>query len=296
MCLSPLTIRYKPKRLSQRIYDTQFIQVPCGNCPDCLEFRIAQRICALLCELQTSHICSFATLTYDEQHFNKFGVNKADLKPLIDECRKRNIKITISSEYGSHTDRPHYHLTAFCSNHTLCDILEKCWKFGNYQSRMADLASIRYTSNSHITKQSHIPEFVDSETGEIFLANSAFTYSSRGIGYDFVDLNSKLLFNSGFVVKLQNMTFKLPDNLQNRVLKNTLRTSFAIFEYKRIRAKMTQKKRDMEDYIETLRTKIGLSQNTPPLDVFNYYCNIYMKTRQSAFRQRYVDKVNTNQI
>lgn len=119
---------------------------PCGKCPVCRQnYRqnLANRM------LLESAFCKgatyFVTLTYDNEHLHYFKNElcfcKKDVQNLIRYLRKDahlKIKYFITSEYGEHTKRPHYHGLFFfqspkCESPNIFEferILQKLWKFG----------------------------------------------------------------------------------------------------------------------------------------------------------------------
>lgn len=97
-----------------------YLDVPCGHCLLCIERKrnsFAAR-CAMECQ-QHEMLPLFITLTYDDQHLPKDGVTTRDVQLFLKRIRidlKRNhnfngeLRFAAGSEYGSKTQRPHYHM------------------------------------------------------------------------------------------------------------------------------------------------------------------------------------------
>lgn len=85
MCLTPIKIKnpnYGKKSINPRT-DTvhQFIEVPCGHCPQCIAARQSEFVQRAYMESQKNHIF-FATLTYDPAHLPVLSLEV----PLSSEC------------------------------------------------------------------------------------------------------------------------------------------------------------------------------------------------------------------
>lgn len=122
-CYRPKTIKHSPKK--NNINYKPEIQVPCGRCVGC-ERDNAKRWCqrmvheAKLYEL--GYGSCMVTLTYDDKHVptNKHGcmtLKKIHLQNFVKRLRyyypERKIRYFGCGEYGSKTERPHYHIVLF---------------------------------------------------------------------------------------------------------------------------------------------------------------------------------------
>lgn len=181
-CLTPIAIKnpyYKSRFLSnltQKLYDTesQFIYVPCGKCPACLELKqnyIVQRL-----EIEQNRSDTyFITLTYDDAHLPMFTFpdgftmpypEKRDVQLMFKRIRKDKVfpdfKYYCVSEYGHITHRPHWHILLFlpkAENNTLSlfnqffvqSVFEKYWvtNIGTNRKpvyeRLASIIDCQYT-------------------------------------------------------------------------------------------------------------------------------------------------------
>lgn len=95
--------------------------VPCGKCSSCLSDKARDWSNRCLMELQSSKCAVFVTLTYNDFHL-PFGDSGPTLR--VEDCQKfmkrlrkhfseKRIRFLLSGEYGSKTQRPHYHAILF---------------------------------------------------------------------------------------------------------------------------------------------------------------------------------------
>ncbi len=112
----------------------------CGGCVNC---RInKQRIwaCRLLLEAYFHPTSIFITLTYDDDHIQTTDQGLGNLveKHLASFLRKIKYHLPHCryfgvGEYGTDTERPHYHAVIFGGSINDEDIIAKCWKKGFHQ-------------------------------------------------------------------------------------------------------------------------------------------------------------------
>lgn len=125
MCLTPITIKHKER---------DPVDVPCGRCPKCIGRKISGWSFRLLCEEKISNSSFFLTLTYDTENVpitakGFMGLRVRDLQLFFkrirsafdyrertnkDGCRgngrvKYSLKYFGVGEYGTRSNRPHYH-------------------------------------------------------------------------------------------------------------------------------------------------------------------------------------------
>lgn len=99
------------------------IPVPCGKCPPCKIRHVNEWVFRIMWEEENRATSShFVTLTYDTAHVplsdNGFmTLEKKDLQDFFKRLRKntgiQGIKYYACGEYGSKTNRPHYHAIIF---------------------------------------------------------------------------------------------------------------------------------------------------------------------------------------
>ncbi|AXL15349.1 replication initiator protein [Microviridae sp.] len=160
------------------------IPVPCGGCPVCQRNRITSWVFRLLQEEKRSIASNFVTLTYDDSNLprtpNKLRtLRRRDLTLFWKRLRKKQsskIKYYAVGEYGSKTQRPHYHAIVFNVEDT--DFFADAWQLGHVDIGNVSDASIFYTA-SYINKSGlHIPEFRGDDRIREFSVMSRFLGSN----------------------------------------------------------------------------------------------------------------------
>lgn len=94
---------------------------PCGKCYECKARRVSGWSFRIMKEAERSSSAYFITLTYDNDKINitpngYMTLNYRDVQLFIKKLRKKNgnkIKYYVCGEYGTHTNRPHYHIIIF---------------------------------------------------------------------------------------------------------------------------------------------------------------------------------------
>lgn len=157
MCTNPIKIHnpfYEGDRLGVAPEHARFvsaqptIEVPCGQCPDCLRSKTRQFIQRASIESLTSHVFN-VTLTYDNEHLpvarfkdtiNNCFVNVpysdyTHIQNLVKRLRcaglpqDRQFRYFVVSEFGKKRHRPHFHLLLFVArvaNETPEQLQELC--------------------------------------------------------------------------------------------------------------------------------------------------------------------------
>lgn len=95
--------------------------VPCGKCNNCLRGKAWIHTSMIVAERLEHGNATFVTLTYDDdnQPRNASGLgvlHKADIQLFLKRLRKKwkqRLRYYLVGEYGSRTQRPHYHLALF---------------------------------------------------------------------------------------------------------------------------------------------------------------------------------------
>lgn len=226
MCLNPITIRNLRKFQGLPTPFGYYFQIPCGKCVDCLENKISMQLGRLLAHAQQFNgYCIFVTLTIDNDKIPVNilypGVEKSHLAPIIKAINNSNSRkgtnysYFFTSEYGSETDRPHYHglLYGFRNLKEAEDFLHKYYKLGFITLSECNGARFNYIANSHISKCSHVPWYLaDLESGLMELCNKPFVLCSRGLGYKFVEENKWQIYNSR-LLRIDGMNYPLHPSL-----------------------------------------------------------------------------------
>lgn len=105
----------------------------CGQCPYCLQRRANNYIFRCLQQLKVTPLAHFVTLTYEDPPLSPNGfmtLQKSDfqkfMKRLRKRCRPQNniIKYFACGEYGTQTERPHYHAIIYNAKY---EDIEAAW-------------------------------------------------------------------------------------------------------------------------------------------------------------------------
>lgn len=219
-CISPVDI-INTKFASQSRFNpdvTSIIAVPCGKCPNCLESRRGDWSLRLAIELEHSTGAHFVTLTYNDEniYINENGapsVLKKDMQDYMKRLRKTTttkLRYYTIGEYGTKTQRPHYHILLFNypkgkDHHITTSWLGK----GHTKVGTVTAASIHYVTKYHVNK-SHFPE----------LANPSFALMSQGIGKDYIKTHKNYHdgnINKAYYTDLGGTPRRLPRYLKDKL-------------------------------------------------------------------------------
>ena len=189
---------------------------PCGKCYNCLQRRVAGWSFRLQQEEKGAASAFFITLTYDIEHVpiteNKWmTLNKADIQKWLKRLRKAHykyategykdlkLKYYLCGEYGTKSDRPHYHVILF--NADLAVMLDKklarqvelgnleldgqspmqieSWTQGHVTIGRVETGSILYTLK-YMSKPSRIPKHNQDDRSK------EFANMSKGLGKSYL--------------------------------------------------------------------------------------------------------------
>jgi len=146
-----------------------FIEVPCGKCPECLQKKKLNWIARCLAEKETSNNAYFITLTYDDSHITHHLFPEiTEIQKFINRLRKYiKCRYLAVGELGDKSNRSHYHMILY-TEEKLDDLsllkrglyplfrsvlLEKCWDNKGFVSvGMCTSASIAYTIGYIVSK------------------------------------------------------------------------------------------------------------------------------------------------
>lgn len=178
-CDSPFTVDRGPAYAATQ----RMVAVPCGRCAICKRTRINQWVFRLLQEDKHSTSSYFITLTYDTDHIpiseNGFKtLQKSDYQKFMKRLRRRmpkhvRLKYYAVGEYGTKSDRPHYHAIIF--NLPDPQIIEDAWTLGSIHFGTVSGNSIAYTAK-YIDKDSRIPKHRNDDRVP------EFSLMSKGLG------------------------------------------------------------------------------------------------------------------
>lgn len=134
-----------------------YYEVPCGKCILCRDKKAREWSTRAMCEAQYSQgYPLFVTLTYDNVHLPKDGVQKKHAQNFMKRLRINlnrymgrdiNLRFFLCAEYGSKSKRPHYHalIYNFPQLDTLkrtLSIIEKSWSFVIPRGKVGDVGGI----------------------------------------------------------------------------------------------------------------------------------------------------------
>lgn len=191
MCYSPQSI---PRKDGNGSADR--ITVPCGKCLECLSTRRAHWSFRLEEELKVSSTAYFLTLTYDDESVPLIELDdgsivptvvKSDLQNFIKRLRKfyygskrSSIRYYAVSEYGSRTQRPHYHCIIYnvpVGRLQFGEDVQSIWKSGFVDVGSVTEASIQYVTKYVINRDFELP----------IGYTRPFSLMSKGLGKSYVD-------------------------------------------------------------------------------------------------------------
>lgn len=169
MCISPISIK------NNSVYKVGFNQptcydVPCGHCLECRSLAMSEWQSRLSYEIKDLYdrkgVAVFLTFTYNNEHLPTI-----DLGDIVQPCfdrkavlrflnrlkvrayrwfGKHSYKYFFTSEYGSHTKRPHYHALFFLESYVdvvqFCELCRELWTYG-YMFPKYDLKRACYVDN-----------------------------------------------------------------------------------------------------------------------------------------------------
>lgn len=156
-CISPVYVRKTA------------MSVPCGKCNFCLQTRRMDWSFRLYQEYKHSTTSIFLTLTYADPSKEMGSLCKSDLQKFFKRLRKRNaekvsqqVRYYAVGEYGSQTERPHYHAIIFNLHPEVINHLPGAWSIdnkliGNIHVGDVTPESISYTTKYVINKNNKYP-------------------------------------------------------------------------------------------------------------------------------------------
>lgn len=183
-CISPLEIGHN--------------RFPCGKCNFCLQVKRADWTFRLLQEQKISKSARFLTLTYadgydqDGVHIapvsedGELQLSKRDVQLFTKRLRKvcvgHKLRYYSVGEYGTETQRPHYHSIIFNLPRNVLPQLQAIWGKGNVHVGAVSFASIHY-----------VTKYVVERHGDYGGREPPFSLMSRrpGIGNNYLATHSK---------------------------------------------------------------------------------------------------------
>jgi len=209
---------------------TRGVLLACGQCIGCRLARLSSMALRCMHEAQMhgSVNNSFITLTYDDEHLPENGsLLKRDFQLFVKRLRReldssKRIRFLGCGEYGSETNRAHYHALIF--NHRFdrvkavhkgptgeltysSSLLSKVWPYGFCSSGDLSLKSAGYVCGYCLKKRvdnvTSPLRFVVAETGEIVEREAEFALMSThpGIGASWLQKYADGVLSRDFIVR-----------------------------------------------------------------------------------------------
>lgn len=137
---------------SKPIQLDELMMVPCGKCIQCRIARSREWAVRILHETESHEDSIFVTLTYSDEALPRdMSIKKSELQRFLKRLRKqlepRKIKYFSSGEYGSKTQRPHYHLIIFGMSKNDVQYVKKAWTNG-----LIHIGTVTYKSARYVAK------------------------------------------------------------------------------------------------------------------------------------------------
>lgn len=220
MCISQIRIKKKATPIDDKTY----VDVPCGKCGFCLQNRRKEWSFRLQKEWRQHESSAFLTLTYRDSELvwgtcdsGTFAVlNKCDWQNFVKRLRKkqaavgdRKLKYYAVGEYGSKTNRPHYHALMFGMYPEIKAAVENTWGLGSTHCGEVNLDSIDYIT-------SYVVNRVDKQHYMV----PPFSSISNGIGLAHLEQNRELYGRVSTVRNVRGYNQRLPRYYREKLDKN----------------------------------------------------------------------------
>lgn len=229
MCITPVRLRAGKGQV-----------VPCGRCPECKDRRSNAWIFRLQAQEKHHAISVFATLTYSNESMNEVGSGRITskgfqtlvkqdfqlfMKRLRKNTQRNDIKYYAAGEYGTDSNRPHFHAIIYDATP---EEIDKAWGLGHVVCGTVTGSSIAYTTK-YICKDKRIPLFVgDDRTPE-------FSLMSQGLGKAYLTPQMQrwhIANEANYVVREGGYKQPIPRYLRDKIFseeqKNELNVQSAI--------------------------------------------------------------------
>ena len=213
-CPTPISIKDKSDanpngKASKRI------TVPCGKCGNCRRARRNQWAFRLTQELKDSENAYFITLTYSDEKLPEFidydsgeiksNLVKEDLQKFIKRLREKQYRQTKErkfryyavGEYGTETDRAHYHLIGFNIDRSIINRLDNIWGHGHVHVGTVTEGSILYVAKYHVNRDMDADE--------------------NGRQKEFATMSKRPAIGHGYITRNQNWH---KDNMNSYIIQN----------------------------------------------------------------------------
>lgn len=205
---------------------TEKIPVPCGKCPTCKARRVNQWVFRLLQEEKNCISSCFVTLTYDTYAvpISKNGfltLRKKDFQDYMKRLRKlcpgHTLKYYVAGEYGSKTNRPHYHAIIF--NVPENRLLFDAWSIAGTPIGSLHVGSVSGDSIAYTMKYIDKPNFQKRHARDD--REPEFSLMSKGLGKNYLSDDTvnyhKADVSRMYVTKLSGHKVPMPRYYRNKI-------------------------------------------------------------------------------
>lgn len=188
--------------------------VPCGKCNFCIQRKRSEWSFRLYQELKAASSAAFITLTYDNDHAvqsvitKELTLEKTHVQKFLKRLRKHEskfrrpaIRYYLVGEYGTVTERPHYHALVFNLHSDTLGCVQDLWGLGAVDVGDVEPASIAYVSGYVINR-----DVQPAGTARLF----PFAVMSKGIGKEYLTPQMMKYHRRGKINYAQLNGFKSP--------------------------------------------------------------------------------------
>jgi len=165
--------------------DDEIMWVPCGKCIPCLVNKRSDWSVRLMQEFKGSQGASFVTLTYSPRFVPSDGVSKRHLQLFLKRLRKKigtKIRYYAVAEYGSVTQRPHYHIILFNVTSEDIEIVRKSWSLKDRKTGLHVPIGIVHIGSCSEASIMYCTKYVIQKGSGNSVLNPPFALMSRAYG------------------------------------------------------------------------------------------------------------------
>lgn len=213
-----------------------WVACPCGHCISCYRKYEKEWKMRMREEMASSKSSFFVTLTYNDFNVpfngNNMSLCKSDYQKFLKRLRKSlsildiKLRYVICGEYGSNTNRPHYHFALFLNGRlpfsVFYDFINKSWDKGFIQVKFLDIGKIKYLSK-YFNKLDDRWHNVDT-----------FRNMSNGIGKSFLSKNIIDYYkkNKTYTVHRFGSTYTMPRYYRDKIFNKYVQESILLDKQK----------------------------------------------------------------
>lgn len=189
-----------------------FADVPCGKCMPCKIQKVSEWSTRMMFEAETSGSAYMITLTYNNKSRPELNsIWKRDVQLFLKRFRKetgQKVRYFCCGEYGSKTDRPHYHMILFGWKPPVDDLtylkttkkgsrlfssatVARTWTAGFNSLGAVNRHSCRYTAK-YLYKD-YNNGFIPDGVSSVPLRQNPFLLVSKGLGKDWLYDNQRFV-------------------------------------------------------------------------------------------------------